>query len=172
MGTLIFVTFGVWLDDSLEAKVQHSFWQLSVFESYNLRIKCHIIAFSVPLNLGCWKEKQQRSLVENNITVLFNTKKVNTFLHWLFINVFELSLIKLITLCYCWTFQADTLNLCSNILCQIFPVANYERCTMKIHVGPLFYKKKMVHLINIFILSWLKIWLQVMLQNLSWVMVT
>lgn len=142
MGTLIFVTFGVWLDDSLEAKVQDSFWQLSVFESYNLRIKCHIIAFSVPLNLGCWKEKQQRSLVENNITVLFSTEKVNIFLHWLFINVFELNLIKLITFCYCWTFQADTLNLFSNILCQIFPVANYESCTIKIHVGPLFYKKK------------------------------
>lgn len=61
--------------------------------------------------------------------------------YWLFLNVFELSLIKLTTLCYCWTFQADTLNLCSNILCQIFPV-NYESCTMKIHVGPLFYKKK------------------------------
>lgn len=91
--------------------------------------------------------------------------------YWLFLNVFELSLIKLTTLCYCWTFQADTLNLCSNILCQIFPV-NYESCTMKIHVGPLFYKKKMVHLISIFILSRLKISLQVMLQNLSWVVVT
>lgn len=39
--------FGVRLDDSLEAKVQDSFWQLSVFENYNLHIKCHIITLKI-----------------------------------------------------------------------------------------------------------------------------